>query len=77
MKLVITPASTDAELEEAWREIAAVDPATPVLLQPGTPFGGVRQRPGAARLLELCAHAERVLADVRVIPQTHPILGAL
>jgi organic radical activating enzyme len=77
VKLVITPASTDAELELAWREIAAVDPTTPVLLQPVTPFGSVKQRPPAARLLELCARAERVLSDVRVIPQTHPILGAL
>jgi organic radical activating enzyme len=77
VKLVITPASTDAELDEAWAEIAAIDPATPVLLQPVTPFGGVKARPSAARMLELCARAERVLSDVRVIPQTHPILGAL
>lgn len=76
VKIVVTPGSEDAELEEAWRHIAAVDPVTPLVLQPVTPCGGVKARPSAARMLELAARAERVLADVRVIPQTHPILGA-
>jgi organic radical activating enzyme len=77
VKIVVTPASSDAELAEAWRRIAEIDPATPLVLQPVTPFGGVKERPSAARMLELSARAERVLSDVRVIPQTHPILGAL
>jgi organic radical activating enzyme len=77
VKIVVTPASADAELEEAWRRIAAVDAATPLVLQPVTPFGGAKARPSAARMLELAARAERVLSDVRVIPQTHPVLGAL
>jgi len=75
VKLVVTPASDDEELEEAWSRIAAVDAGLPVILQPVTPFARVRQRPAAARMLELAARASRMLDDVRVIPQTHPLLG--
>jgi len=76
VKLVVTTASEDAEIDEAARRIADVDPATPVVLQPVTPFGPVRERPSAERMLGLEARLARTLADVRVIPQTHPIWGA-
>lgn len=76
VKLVVTPASTRAELDEAWERIAAVDPSVPVVLQPVTPFGGVAERPAPERMLSLAARAERLLREVRVIPQTHPVLGA-
>ncbi len=76
VKLVITPSSTDAELEEAWRRIAATYPGACVVLQPVTPMGGVKERVPAERLLALERRASALLADVRVIPQTHPIWGA-
>jgi len=75
VKLVITRNTAEGELEEAWKEIAAVDPAIPVVLQPVTPCGGVSEAPSAPRLLELAARAGRLLRDVRVIPQMHPLLG--
>lgn len=75
VKIVVTPASRDDELEAAWAHIAAVDPKTPVVLQPVTPVGGVRERPSGARMLALVRRAALSLADVRVIPQTHPLLG--
>jgi 7-carboxy-7-deazaguanine synthase len=76
VKLVVTPASEDAEIDEAARRIAAVDPTIPLILQPVTPVGAVRERPSAERMLTLEARLARTLADVRVIPQTHPIWGA-
>jgi organic radical activating enzyme len=76
VKIVVTAASADDEVLEAVRRIARVAPDTPLVLQPVTPFGPVRERPPAARLLALCARASEWLADVRVIPQTHPIYGA-
>jgi len=76
VKLVVTPASEDAEIDEAARRIASVDPAVPVILQPVTPIGAVRERPSVARMLALEARLSRTLTDVRVIPQTHPIWGA-
>jgi hypothetical protein len=77
VKLVITPASQDAELDEAFERIARTHPSACVLLQPVTPFALVKERPSAARLLALERRASQQLPDVRVIPQTHPLLGAL
>jgi organic radical activating enzyme len=75
VKLVVTPASDDAEIDEAAARIAAVDPAVTLVLQPVTPFAGVREAPRPERLLALQARLSRKLADVRVIPQTHKQLG--
>jgi organic radical activating enzyme len=76
VKIVVTNASSDAEVLAACERIAAQDPATLLILQPVTPMGVVRERPGATRLLALQRAASRWLADVRVIPQTHPLYGA-
>lgn len=77
VKLVVTPASRDEEIEEAVRRVARTHPGATLVLQPVTPMGGVKQRPSAARLLALERLAAQLLADVRVIPQLHPLLGAL
>jgi organic radical activating enzyme len=76
VKIVVTPASGDAELDEACARVARTAPGAVLVLQPVTPRGAVRERPSAQRLLELAARAGRVCADVRVIPQTHPVYGA-
>jgi organic radical activating enzyme len=76
VKIVVTPASGDAEIDEACARVARVAPGAILVLQPVTPRGAVHERPAARRLLELAERAGRVCADVRVIPQTHPIYGA-
>jgi len=76
VKLVITPASLDDEIDEAVSRIRASAPEAALILQPVTPFGAVRQAPSAERLLALCARISKRLAKVRVIPQTHKIYGA-
>ena len=75
VKIVITPRSRDAEIDEAVARIARVHGGATLVLQPVTPCGGTRERPTAERMLVLSARAGRRLADVRVIPQTHPIYG--
>jgi 7-carboxy-7-deazaguanine synthase len=75
VKVVVTPATRDEELDALAREVAAVDPQVPVVLQPVTPRGPVKKSPGPAQLLAWQARLEAVLRDVRVIPQTHPGLG--
>jgi organic radical activating enzyme len=77
VKVVVTPGTLDSELEAMAQGVAAVDSQLPVIVQPVTPRGGVKERPSAARLLEIAARLERVLGDVRLIPQTHPLYGAL
>jgi 7-carboxy-7-deazaguanine synthase len=76
IKVVVTPRSDDRELDEMAAHIAAIDPKLPVILQPVTPFGSVRQTPGAARMLALAVRLSRSLEDVRIIPQTHRLYGA-
>jgi organic radical activating enzyme len=76
VKIVVTTASRDEEVEAAARAVARTAPGATLVLQPVTPAGPVRERPCAERLLSLAARAEALLADVRVIPQTHPIYGA-
>jgi organic radical activating enzyme len=77
VKIVVTPASEDAEIDTAVAAIARVAPQAILVLQPVTPHGPVRERPSAARMLALAVRAEGALRDVRVIPQTHPLYGAL
>lgn len=77
VKLVVTPASTEAEIDQAVAAVAEIAPEATLVLQPVTPHGPVRERPAAARMLALAARAEAKHRDVRVIPQTHPIYGVL
>lgn len=75
VKLVITRASEDAEIDEAVRLVAATHPGACLVLQPVTPHGPVQERPSAERMQALALRAANELRDVRVIPQTHPLLG--
>ena len=75
IKIVVTHRSRDTEIDEAVGHVARVHPQATLILQPVTPRGGGTQAPEARRLLALARRAEARLADVRVIPQTHPLLG--
>lgn len=77
VKVVVTPSTADAEFDRMLETIAGIDPAVPLVIQPVTPRGGVSAMPSAERCLALLERAESRLADVRVIPQTHPIYGVL
>lgn len=77
VKVVVTPATRDAELDAMVDRIEAVSSAIPVVLQPVTPAGGVDRMPEPRQLLAWHARLESRLTDVRLIPQTHPIYGVL
>ena len=77
VKVVVTTSSLDTEIEAVCARVAAVDPAIPLVLQPVTPFGPVREAPDASRLLGWVEKASQRLACVRLIPQTHKAYGAL
>ncbi|MDD4169767.1 MAG: 7-carboxy-7-deazaguanine synthase QueE [Desulfotomaculaceae bacterium] len=74
---VVAGANTLAtEIETAASLIKEIDAGITMVIQPVSPAGGVRGvAPG--RLLELQSLALNILADVRVIPQTHKIMGQL
>jgi len=75
VKVVLTPSTRDEELDAMLDRIERVSPTVPLVLQPVTPAGGVKEMPSAERLLAWLARAEQRLSDVRLIPQTHPIYG--
>jgi organic radical activating enzyme len=77
VKLVVTTRSEDAELDEVATRVARSAPEAVLVLQPVTPFGQVQERPDAASLQRWQQRCLAKHADVRVIPQTHPTLGAL
>lgn len=76
-KLVVTPSTTDDEVDEAVDVLRSARPTIPLILQPVTPFGAERATVDTARLLALHARASRSLCDVRVIPQTHKMMKLL
>jgi organic radical activating enzyme len=76
VKVVVTPSSRDDEFEAMLDRIESVSREIPLVIQPVTPAGGVHARPDPERLFDWLVRAEGRLADVRVIPQTHPIYGA-
>jgi 7-carboxy-7-deazaguanine synthase len=77
VKIVVTPSTRREELEEACRRMAATRPATPLILQPVTPCGGVKTAPDLDSLMDHVTACARILEDVRLIPQTHKSYGAL
>jgi organic radical activating enzyme len=77
VKIVVTTSTLDEEVDVAVHAIDRRAPDATLVLQPVTPVGVVRERPSAERMLALARRAEHVLRHVLVIPQTHPIYGAL
>ncbi|MDD5617369.1 MAG: 7-carboxy-7-deazaguanine synthase QueE [Candidatus Methanoperedens sp.] len=73
VKIVILPETTKFSLSSAINGIASIDPCIPLILQPVTSDNRVP----AALLFELMDHAAKKLKDVRVIPQTHKMIGLL
>ena len=76
-KMVVTPGTTDAELDAAAALIGGVNSSIPLILQPVTPCGSETVSPPPSRLIALHARASRTLQDVRVIPQTHKMMQLL
>ena len=77
VKVVVTPSTRDEELDAMLDRIVSVSNEIPLVLQPVTPTGGVKAMPEGERLFGWLERAEERLANVRLIPQTHPIYGVL
>ena len=78
---VIVDRNTDPfELEQAAQWVAQVSPEIPLFLQPITPLEESNQPllvPSPEQVLAWQALIKRILASVRVIPQTHKMMGQL
>jgi len=75
VKVVVCEATSDAEITRAAAFAAAHAPSAPLILQPVTARPGGPTPPSVATLFRLHAAAHAVHPDVRVIPQTHRMMG--
>jgi 7-carboxy-7-deazaguanine synthase len=78
-KLIVSRATAEVDLERAVALIAGVNPNISVFLQPVTPLSekGQPESPAPEQVLNWQAKFKRQLASVRVIPQTHKMMGQL
>lgn len=76
VKLVVTGKTDIMEFKQAIEIIAAVDQKIPLIIQPVTPIHGC-EGVTPEMMLFLQEQALAVLANVRVIPQTHKFMGQL
>ena len=74
-KMVVDDTTSDDELDIAGRMVASKMPEWPIVLQPVTVSG--RPTIESKRVLQMQKVLSRVHGDVRIIPQTHPLLGIL
>jgi organic radical activating enzyme len=75
VKIVVTADTLESELRQSFDLVARADRRIPVVLQPVTPWGPVRQTPSEEQIARWARAGEETLADVRVLPQIHRILG--
>lgn len=75
VKIVVTKETREEELCQAYDLMAKVDTSIPLVLQPVTPWGPVQDRPSQEQLERWRRKASCALANVRVIPQMHRLLG--
>lgn len=83
VKVVVDERVTDEEIEAAAQLVAERDTNIPFIIQPVTNFGNLLDAartgnpPTPQRVLELQVLASQFVKDVRVIPQTHKMIGQL
>ena len=76
VKLVVANETTEAEFRQAVQLLAKIAPETLLIIQPVTPFGGC-QAAAPDKILSCQSYALEYLQDVRVIPQTHKMIGQI
>jgi organic radical activating enzyme len=77
VKIVVGPATAPGELDRAVAMVHEVAPDTEIFLQPVTPFADVTASPSPSQVLDLQERALRLHRRVRVVPQTHKLIGQL
>lgn len=75
-KWVVSRATSTDDLRTAALLLAEIHPEGTVILQPATPLNGV-EAPLPEQVLEWQALVKGYLSRVRVIPQTHKLIGQL
>lgn len=74
VKIVVAEETKLTDFDQALNIIRSIDPNILLILQPMTPYGGYTA-PKPYKMLSWQAMALKKLNDVRVIPQTHKMIG--
>jgi organic radical activating enzyme len=74
VKLLVDEATSDEDIQRAAALVGAIHPAMRTFMQPIVEEGG-RTAIGAERLAHLYRIARQKLNELRVLPQTHKLLG--
>ena len=77
VKVVLGPRTDPGELDAALEMVVATAPGAGVFLQPVSPFALVEEAPSPEQVLAWQELALARHADVRVVPQTHKMIGQL
>lgn len=75
VKVVVTADTPEEEFQKSRDLVASIDPQIPLVVQPVTPWGAVRESPTWAQLSGWSRRAAEKLNDVRILPQVHRLLG--
>ena len=76
VKLVVSDETTKEEFEKSVELLKEYAPDALFIIQPVTPYGGCKAA-SPEKILACHAYALKHLKDVRVIPQTHKMIGQL
>lgn len=76
IKLVVADKTTEEEFRKAIDLVAEAAPETLFIIQPVTPYGGCKAA-SPEKILMCQNYALTKLKDVRVIPQTHKMIGQI
>ena len=76
IKLVVADETTEDEFRKAIDLVAETAPETLFIIQPVTPYGGCKAA-SPEKILICQNYALTKLKDVRVIPQTHKMIGQI
>ena len=77
IKVVVSEETSEAEFAKAVRMISTMNKEIPLIIQPMTPQTGAEIAPTPHKLLEFHRAAAALIHQVRVIPQSHKIIGIL
>lgn len=74
-KMVLSADPNWQHIDSAFAMVARVSADIPFIIQPLTPFGDMTSAPSSSEIIRAYEMGRKCLRDVRVIPQTHKMIG--